>query len=116
MVQVWLQACAPFSFCCILLFPMFSCSLLLPAGHQTHLSLSKLIPHSVMCRCPPPSASPVHPSLQVKVADDSSTAQPAGTADISRWMANAGRHQHQSILPWFWDVLSSEDLQRAPGG
>jgi hypothetical protein len=52
--------------------------------------------------------------LQVKVSDEGIMAQP-GSADIARWMANAGRHQHQSILPWFWDLMSEDDLQRAPG-
>lgn len=83
-----------------------------------------------LCRCflcvssaPSTAAAPFHSGhsppcvcvlLQVKVADEAVLSQP-GAADIARWMANAGRHQHQSILPWFWDLLSDEDLQRAPG-
>jgi len=39
----------------------------------------------------------------------------AVSADVARWMASAGRHQHQSVLPWVWDVLTEEDLARAPG-
>jgi hypothetical protein len=52
--------------------------------------------------------------LQVKVADGVALSDPAA-AEVARWMVSAGRHTHQSILPWLWEVLSEEDLAHAPG-
>lgn len=48
------------------------------------------------------------------MADEGVMSQP-GSADVARWMASAGRHQHQSILFWVWEVLTEDDLRRAPG-
>lgn len=60
--------------------------------------------HDVSCWLP----------VQVKVADEGVMADPS-SAEIARWMVSAGRHQHASILPWLWEVLSEQDLQAAPG-
>jgi hypothetical protein len=51
--------------------------------------------------------------MQVKVADGV-TMPDAAAAEIARWMVSAGRHSHQSILPWLWEVLSEEDMAYAP--
>lgn len=51
---------------------------------------------------------------QVKVTDQAVMSN-QHMADVARWIANAGRHQHQSILPWIWNVLTDHDLQHAPG-
>jgi hypothetical protein len=53
--------------------------------------------------------------MQVKVADDVTMCDPAA-AEVARWMVSAGRHSHQSILPWLWEVLNEDDLAHAPGG
>ncbi|WIA16848.1 hypothetical protein OEZ85_013781 [Tetradesmus obliquus] len=54
-------------------------------------------------------------SIQVKVADGMTVSDPAA-AEVARWMVSAGRHTHQSILPWLWEVLSEDDLAHAPAG
>lgn len=77
------------------------------ALHHTYITNS-LIP------VPPPPPKTHPSSQQVKVADAESSLQGC-SADVARWMVSAGRHQHQSILPWLWDVLSDDDLIRAPG-
>jgi hypothetical protein len=53
--------------------------------------------------------------MQVKVADDVTMSDPAA-AEVARWMVSAGRHSHQSMLPWLWEVLSDDDMAHAPGG
>jgi hypothetical protein len=52
--------------------------------------------------------------MQVKVADDVTMLDPAA-AEVARWMVSAGRHSHQSMLPWLWEVLSEDDMAHAPG-
>ncbi|KAF6264741.1 hypothetical protein COO60DRAFT_18214 [Scenedesmus sp. NREL 46B-D3] len=54
-------------------------------------------------------------SIQVRVADDATMAD-AAAAEVARWMVSAGRHSHQSMLPWLWEVLGDEDLACAPAG
>jgi hypothetical protein len=53
--------------------------------------------------------------LQVKVADNVTMSDRAA-AEVARWMVSAGRHSHQSMLPWLWEVLSEDDMAHAPGG
>lgn len=53
------------------------------------------------------------PLPQVK-AGEQVMADPSA-AEAARWLCSAGRHQHQSVLPWLWEVLSEEDLQHVPG-
>lgn len=46
--------------------------------------------------------------------DDECVMSDQRTAETARWVTNAGRHQHQSILPWLWDILTDEDVKRIP--
>lgn len=52
--------------------------------------------------------------LQVKIADGHVLSDVAA-AEAARWMCSAGRHSHQSLLPWLWEVLTEHDLKCAPG-
>ncbi|KAF8065728.1 NHX8 [Scenedesmus sp. PABB004] len=52
-------------------------------------------------------------SAQVKVVDPAVLADP-GASEVARWMTSAGRHQHNSVLPWLWEVLGADDLAHAP--
>lgn len=77
----------------------------LPTPHAA----AALLAHALLCTLPPPHLP------QVKMADEALLSDPAA-ADVARWLTGSGRHMHQSILPWVWDVLSEEDLALAPGG
>jgi hypothetical protein len=52
--------------------------------------------------------------VQVKINDDHIMSDVAA-AEAARWLCSAGRHSHQSLLPWMWEVLTEHDLKSAPG-
>lgn len=55
------------------------------------------------------------PKGTASVVDVKAGGMGVSAAEVARWCSNAGRHNHQSILPWVWEVLTQEELRNAPG-